>query len=145
MAYFSAWNWERSCLNMAIGQIDTSYYTHIHYAFADITPDTFEVDVSRYQYQFEQFKAMKGIKRIISFGGWEFSTAAATFRILRQATRIENRQKFSANVVAFINKHGLDGVDLDWEYPGVSFLSYLFLYVALATDGGRDWLMNERT
>lgn len=107
---------------MAVSQIDTGYYTHIHYAFADITPDTFEVDVSKYQFQFDQFKAMTGIKRIISFGGWEFSTASATYRILRQATRIENRQKFAANVVAFINKHGLDGVDLDWEYPGVSFL-----------------------
>jgi hypothetical protein len=29
-----------------------------------------------------------------------------------------NRDIFVANVVAFVKKYNLDGVDFDWEYPG---------------------------
>ena len=29
-----------------------------------------------------------------------------------------NAEKFATNVVNFLNKHNLDGVDFDWEYPG---------------------------
>jgi GH18 family chitinase len=118
VAYFSAWNSERECLRMSVDMIDTSKYTHIHFAFADITPD-FKVDVSKVQEQFEIFKRMKGVKRIISFGGWDFSTSPGTYRILREAIKLENSKIFKQNVVAFVNEHGLDGVDLDWEYPGV--------------------------
>lgn len=119
VAYFSAWNHNRPCLWMNVDQIDTSRYTHIHFAFADLTPD-FRVDVSKVQDQFDRFKAMRGVKRIISFGGWDFSTKPATYQILRNAVKYENRQRFKQNVVEFVNSHGLDGVDLDWEYPGVS-------------------------
>lgn len=31
-----------------------------------------------------------------------------------------NREKFKNNLISFMNEHDLDGIDLDWEYPGVS-------------------------
>ncbi|KAL3952701.1 hypothetical protein ACCO45_012644 [Purpureocillium lilacinum] len=61
---------------------------------------------------------MSGVKRIISFGGWDFSTLPGTFHILREAVKPANRDIFQKNLVAFVNEHNLDGVDLDWEYPG---------------------------
>ena len=109
-------------MNMWVDQIDTSQYTHIHFAFANVTRGDYRVEITdpRVLEQFEIFKSMTGVKRIISFGGWDFSTAPGTFFILREAASPANREKFKNNIVAFLNEHNLDGVDLDWEYPGVS-------------------------
>ncbi|CAM1508945.1 Fc.00g026840.m01.CDS01 [Cosmosporella sp. VM-42] len=117
VAYFESWNLNRKCLNMDVDQIDKSKYTHIHFAFANIT-SKYGVDISGAQDQFDLFKAMTGVKKIISFGGWDFSTKPGTFNILREATKAANRATFQSNIVAFIKKHNLDGVDIDWEYPG---------------------------
>jgi len=128
IAYFEAWNANRPCLHMRADQIDKTKFTHVHFAFADITPDTFQVDISRVHQQFAIFKTMTGIKKIISFGGWEFSATEPTYRILRNAVKPANRDAFKNNLVQFVQEHNLDGVDLDWEYPGVSH-SVFFLYI----------------
>lgn len=116
VAYFEAWNHNRRCLHMDVGKIDRDKYTHIHFAFADITPD-YQVDVSKHQGQFNLMKTLTGIKRIVSFGGWAYSTEAPTYNIFRTGVTPANRVLLANNVVEFINGHGLEGVDFDWEYP----------------------------
>lgn len=116
IAYFEAWNKNRPCLHMDVTDIDKTKFTHVHFAFPDITAD-FKPDVSKLQEQFDKFKDMTGIKRIVSFGGWAFSTEAATFNIFRTGVTDANRATLATNIVDFVNKHGLDGVDFDWEYP----------------------------
>jgi GH18 family chitinase len=120
-------------------------YTHIHFAFANVTRDDFRVEITD-PVVLEQFqtcsyhpyfnlktkcmltkrrilvKNMSGIKKIISLGGWAFSTEPGTFSILREATQPANREKFKSNLISFMNEHNLDGIDLDWEYPGVSHM-----------------------
>lgn len=117
IAYFEGFNWNRPCLNMDITDLDTSQFTHVHLAFATITP-SFDVDVSGIQDQFDRFVNLKGVKRILSFGGWSFSTDQDTYPIFRQGVTDANRNTFIANVVNFVKTHGIDGVDFDWEYPG---------------------------
>ncbi|KAH8130894.1 hypothetical protein LI328DRAFT_150253 [Trichoderma asperelloides] len=117
VAYFESWNGNRKCLAMDVNQIDTAKYTHIHWSFANVTKD-FKVDVSGAQAQFDMFKGMTGVKRVISFGGWDFSTKPNTFNILREAAKSGNRDTSRKNIVDFLGKHSLDGVDIDWEYPG---------------------------
>ncbi|UKZ82482.1 hypothetical protein TrVFT333_010271 [Trichoderma virens FT-333] len=136
VAYYESWNSNRKCLHMDVDEIDTSKYTHIHFAFANVT-STFGIDISGAQDQFNSFKAMSGdVKKIISFGGWDFSTKPGTFNILREATKAANRATFQSNVVAFIKQHNLDGVDIDWEYPGAPDIPGI---PAGDADAGKDY------
>ncbi len=72
IGYFEAFGVERACLTMDASAIPSGY-THMHYAFGDITAD-YRVNLSQYQTQWERFAAMTSFKRILSFGGWSFST-----------------------------------------------------------------------
>ncbi|KAL7783620.1 glycoside hydrolase family 18 protein [Trichoderma ceciliae] len=136
IAYYESWNSNRKCLNMDVDQIDTSKHTHIHFAFANIT-SKFAINISDAQDQFDRFKAMpSSVKKIISFGGWDFSTKPGTFNILREATKAANRATFQSNVVAFIKQHNLDGVDIDWEYPGAPDIPDI---PAGDADAGKDY------
>lgn len=54
----------------------------------------------------------------MSFGGWAFSTNPDTYLIFRNGVKPANRFKMDTNIANFIKTHGLDGVDIDWEYPG---------------------------
>ena len=61
-----------------------------------------------------QKKRNPDLKVMIACGGWGadgFSDMALTR---------ESRQKFIKSTVAFIEKYKLDGLDIDWEYPGIS-------------------------
>ncbi|KAK1635899.1 chitinase [Colletotrichum phormii] len=117
IAYFEAWNKNRPCLHMDVSSVDTKKYTHIHFSFPDVTPGDFKIDSSKLQDQFDLLKKMTGIKKIVSLGGWAFSAEGDTVHILRDAVLPANRATFAANVVQFVNDHGLDGIDFDWEYP----------------------------
>ncbi|KAL4997043.1 hypothetical protein BDV10DRAFT_186556 [Aspergillus recurvatus] len=115
--YFEAWNFERECLNMDITYFDTSAYSHLHFAFAEITED-YQVDVSAVQDQFNSLLSMGDVHRVLSFGGWSFSTEVDSFPIFREGVTDANRELFATNVVNFIVDNDLEGVDFDWEYPG---------------------------
>jgi chitinase len=120
VAYFDPGNTKRFCGNVDITKITDGggQYTHVHYAFANITQD-WEVDVSAAQDQFDGLRGLQGIQRILSFGGSGYSTDAYTFQVMRNGVLDGNRQKLAANIVNFLANNTLDGVDFDWEYPGV--------------------------
>ncbi|VBB80335.1 Putative Glycoside Hydrolase Family 18 [Podospora comata] len=120
LGYFEGWNFNRECLTMDASQIDTDTYTHIHFAFPNVTRGDFRIEITDplVKEQFEAFKQLQGVKKIVSLGGWDFSALPGTFDILREAAQPRNRDVFKRNIISFINEHNLDGIDLDWEYPG---------------------------
>jgi GH18 family chitinase len=120
IGYYESWNLGRDCLWLKAKNANTDgSYTHMHWGFIEIDSKTFKpVIVDKYK-QWDDFKKLKNMKRIISFGGWAYSTEAATYNIIRSAI-IQNRETFATNIAQFLNDEGLDGVDIDWEYPGVS-------------------------
>ncbi|KAJ5116978.1 hypothetical protein N7456_001326 [Penicillium angulare] len=119
IAYFEGYDETRPCLGSSVESIADQDYTHVHLGFATITSD-FQVNVSDITEQFNTFISLDtSWKKILSFGGWGFSTDPSTYDIFRQVvTDADNRATFASNVVAFVEEYGLDGVDFDWEYPG---------------------------
>ncbi|KAJ5100662.1 glycoside hydrolase [Penicillium angulare] len=118
IAYYESFEEDRECLKMDISQLENlNYYTHVHWAFANIT-ESYEVDVSQYKEQWDGFKDLYGFRRIVSFGGWGFSTSAHTYTVLRNGVKEDNRQTLAKNIADFVVNNGLEGVDFDWEYPG---------------------------
>lgn len=117
VAYFESWNYQRSCLHMSVDNLPSGF-THVHFAFATVSPDWNVVIDDKIKGQFEKFKQIKNVKKILSFGGWAFSTESGTFQRFRDATKPENRDAFAANAAKFLADNNLDGLDFDWEYPG---------------------------
>jgi chitinase len=91
--------------------------THINFAFARITPDgRVALANAGLETSLRRVLALRQIsprlKVIVSIGGWEadgFSDAALTDA---------SRAAFADSAVEFVRKYSLDGIDIDWEYPG---------------------------
>jgi chitinase len=91
--------------------------THINFAFARIDRNgrvAFEPLASAAG--LEGLLALRdenpALRILVSVGGWQaegFSDAALTDA---------SRSIFASSAVALLEKYGLDGIDLDWEYPG---------------------------
>ncbi|WP_052481311.1 glycoside hydrolase family 18 protein [Gilvimarinus agarilyticus] len=92
--------------------------THINYAFSNIEDgkivNGFEFDDKNYQALQALKKRNPALKILSSVGGWtwsgDFSDVALT---------PASRQVFIDSAVAFVKRHQLDGIDIDWEYPGL--------------------------
>ena len=54
------------------------------------------------------------LKVLFSIGGW--TAGGSVFS--EMAETAERRAMFISSVIHFLNYFGLDGIDLDWEYPG---------------------------
>jgi chitinase len=115
IGYYPAW---KSYTGYTPESVDIDKLTHINYAFANIGSD-YRIEMGypdKDPENFEKFQELKKIKPdlkvLISVGGWNWSG-----RFSDMAATDENRNKFTDSCVEFISKYGLDGVDLDWEYP----------------------------
>lgn len=92
--------------------------THINYSFANVNDegriffrDTLEA--ARRLARLQSLKARNpDLKLLVSVGGWGaggFSDAALTKK---------SRTIFSESAVKMIKTYNLDGIDIDWEFPG---------------------------
>jgi len=93
---------------------DTSMLTHINYAFAHIKSDFESLDIKGLS-RFRKIVALKQadptLKVMLSVGGW----GAGNFS--EMAADPAHRRNFCLNCLKAVEDHGLDGIDLDWEYP----------------------------
>ena len=109
---------------------DPDYVTHINYAFGHVNEEFNGVMINRPSRQgsnnandgrptsedrlrsiVELKKQKPSLKVLLSIGGWgsgNFSEMAATEN---------NRKAFAADCQRVVKEFGLDGIDLDWEYP----------------------------
>lgn len=116
IGYYEEFGMDRDCLILQAKNANTDNYTHIHWAFAEIDSSTWKPVIVDKHNQWNDFKNLAGVKKIVSFGGWAYSTEPATYNIIRSAI-IDNRDTFSSNIVQFLNDEGIDGVDIGKSSP----------------------------
>ena len=99
-----------------ISRIGAEKLTHINYAFGKVSERgdvLMSADAPGHLAQLQALKAKNPkLKVILSIGGWgadNFSDAAFN--------RI-TRDHFASSAMAILREYALDGIDLDWEYPG---------------------------
>jgi chitinase len=100
------------------GEIDAAKLTRINYAFANIAGgevvEGFPHDAQNYPFLVNLKSLNKRLQVLASVGGWTWSGGFSDM-----ARTAAGRQKFIASAVRFVKKYNLDGLDIDWEYPGL--------------------------
>lgn len=111
---------------MQVDSIRAEKITHLNYAFVDVRDNrawlhneaTDTINLKNLQRLKQRNPALK---IILSIGGWEwsrnFSDAALT-----DTSRIT----FAKSAAALVNRFNADGIDIDWEYPGLAGAGNIF-------------------
>lgn len=102
-------------------QIAAEKLTHINYAFANVIDGVViegegraETDKLNIEKLHSLKKRNPDLKILISVGGWTWSCGFSD-AVLTEASR----KKFTASAIDYLKRHNLDGLDFDWEYPGL--------------------------
>ena len=93
---------------------DPTVMTHLNYAFGHVNDQFNGVRVDNEQ----RLRDLVSLKKqqpkllvMLSIGGW------GSGRFSEMAASEENRRAFAADCRRVCNEFGLDGIDIDWEYP----------------------------
>lgn len=92
--------------------------THINYAFSNIEEGRLVEGFAYDEQNYEQLQTLKArnpdLKILTSVGGWTWSGGFSDMALTE-----ESRQRFIDSALDFVRRHQLDGIDIDWEYPGL--------------------------
>ena len=111
IAYIAGWR------DIDLEEIQAEQLTHINYAFANIEYGKVVLGHTGDSLNFYKLNLLKQqyphLKVLISVGGWGWSDHFSDVALTENS-----RQKFAQSAVDFMIRHQLDGLDIDWEYPG---------------------------
>jgi len=103
---------------LAANEIDAARLTHVNYAFANVKDGRL---VEGFEHDTDNLRVLAGLRArnprlriLVSVGGWAWSKGFSD-----AALKPESRRRFAQSAVAYVQRHDLDGVDVDWEYPGL--------------------------
>ena len=103
---------------LAPDEVDAAKLTHINYAFANVKDGRL---VEGFAHDAENLRVLTGLRArnpelrvLVSVGGWTWSKGFSD-----AALTAESRRRFCESAVAYLKRHDLDGLDVDWEYPGL--------------------------
>ena len=94
---------------------DPSLMTHINFAFGGVAEDFSSLEMNSTE-DLDKVVALKkanpSLKVLLSVGGW------GAGRFSEMASDPVKRESFAKSCADFASAHNLDGIDIDWEYPG---------------------------
>ena len=101
-----------------IQQYPVKKLTHIIYSFLSLQNDTLTFTNEKQRKTVEELVLLKQrnpqLKIMVSIGGW--SGCAPCSELFSSE---KHRETFAKTTVELFEKHGIDGLDLDWEYPAI--------------------------
>ena len=134
---------------LTAGQVDPHRITRLNYAFANIQDGRM---VTGFAHDEENYAFLTGLRKenprltvLVSVGGWLWSTNFSDMALTR-----ESRAKFIDSASDFIAQYQLDGLDLDWEYPGMPGAGHPFRpedkqnFTALLTELRQRFIRDEK-
>ncbi|KAJ2257799.1 hypothetical protein GGH98_000595 [Coemansia sp. RSA 454] len=108
VGYYATWEKDQTA------GVDLAKYTHINIAFGAPTSNgsiTYVDEFSMSSAVSEIHNA--GAKALLSIGGW-----AGSYAFSDVANTSATRTNLVSNIITTIRANSLDGIDIDWEYPG---------------------------
>jgi chitinase len=103
---------------LTAGQVDPHSVTRFNYAFANIKDGRM---VMGFAHDAENFAFLTALRKedpqltiLVSVGGWLWSGGFSDMALSK-----ESRARFIDSAADFIAQYQLDGLDIDWEYPGM--------------------------
>ncbi len=102
-----------------IDSLNPKKLSHINYAFVDVKDNRAwlhneATDTINFRRLNELKKENKDLKILISMGGWTWSKNFSDAVLTDTSTR-----EFAYSCIDIVAQYDLDGVDIDWEYPGL--------------------------
>jgi chitinase len=104
---------------VAVGSIDAAHLNRINYAFANIKNGLI---IDGFDHEAQNLAALVALKQrnprlqvLVSVGGWAWSGGFSDM-----ALTPSSRSAFIDSVMDYIARYHLDGLDIDWEYPGIA-------------------------
>jgi chitinase len=100
-------------------EVSPGKITRINYAFANVRNGQI---VEGFAHDAENFAVLNSLKHenpsltvLVSVGGWTWSGDFSDVALTKQS-----RAVFIESAVNFVERYQLDGLDIDWEYPGMA-------------------------
>jgi chitinase len=107
------------------GDIDAARLTRINYAFANIAHGRIVPGFPSDAANFATLTALRqqhpALTVLVSVGGWEWSGAFSDMALTQASRAI-----FIESVADLLTRYHLDGLDVDWEYPGMTGAGHRF-------------------
>ena len=101
-----------------LDHLDFDQLTHIIFSFTEVIDNQMKFVNPQSADQLRRLVNQKAeypdLKVMIACGGWGGSGGFSNM-----ADTPEERQRFVSSVIDFIDQYKLDGLDIDWEYPGL--------------------------
>jgi chitinase len=130
LGYFTNWaHYRKAPCDFKTEDVDAKLFSHINYAFALVETDDdkelYRVIPSNKEDESRLFGEVNALKKqnpdlrtFLSVGGWAFNDKPTEWIFSAMAETKERRGSFIRHATEYARKHGFDGIDIDWEFPG---------------------------